>query len=121
MKVSFNKTYFVLATTLLVVEIAIALFLKTGFIRHTFGDYLVVILIYCSIKTIVNAKPIKTAITTLIFAFIVELLQLTPLLEFLNLQNNTLAKIIVGTTFNISDLGAYVLGIITVIIIEKTS
>jgi hypothetical protein len=41
------------------------------------------------------------------------------LLSHLNLQNNTIAKLVLGSTFQTSDLIAYTLGIITVLIIEK--
>ena len=52
------------------------------------------------------------------FAFLIEFLQLTNFLELLNLQNNHLAKLILGTTFRFTDLVAYTLGIISVLIIE---
>jgi hypothetical protein len=55
----------------------------------------------------------------LCIAFIIEFLQLTPFLEWMNLQNNKVAKIVFGSTFHVSDLIAYTLGIITTIIIEK--
>lgn len=119
MKLKFNKTYFTIATLLFIIEVCIALFLKTGFIRHSFGDYLVVILLYCVIKGFINFSVFKTSVLVLIIAFSVEFLQLTTILQYFNLENNTLAKIIFGTTFQITDLVAYTLGIITILYIEK--
>ena len=52
-------------------------------------------------------------------AFIVEFLQLTPFLQWINLQDNKAAKIVFGSTFHVSDLVAYTLGVITTLIIEK--
>ncbi|MGG5485519.1 DUF2809 domain-containing protein [Gaetbulibacter sp. PBL-D1] len=123
MTLKFNKTYFAFFTLLLVVEIAIAIFLKEGFIRHTFGDYLVVILMYTCIKSFSNIKPLAVAVGVLLFAFSIEFLQLFNLLDVLNLRDSHLAKLILGSTFHISDLIAYTLGVLTILCIEhlKTS
>ena len=59
------------------------------------------------------------AFIVLILSFTVEFLQLTPLLENLNLQDNIYAKLVLGNTFHVSDLIAYVLGVITIIGIES--
>ncbi|MGM5470658.1 DUF2809 domain-containing protein [Flavobacteriaceae bacterium LMO-SS05] len=118
MKLQFSKTYFISFIIVLIIEASIALCISSGFIRSTFGDFLVVILIYCFIKSIVNAKPIPVAIGVLIFAFAIEFLQLFKLLEFLNLQSNKLANILLGNTFQISDLISYTLGVATILILE---
>ena len=100
------------------IESCIVYFLKSGFIRHTFGDYLIVFMVYCLLKSFINLKPGYTAIVVLFITFIIEFLQLTPFLEFLNLQDNTYAKLILGSTFHISDLIAYLFGVITIIAVE---
>ena len=69
MSYKFQPFYFAVFYTLLLIEIAIALLLKDGFIRHTFGDFLVVILLYCFIKSFINIKPLPLAITVLLIAF----------------------------------------------------
>ncbi|MCB0461800.1 MAG: DUF2809 domain-containing protein [Flavobacteriaceae bacterium] len=116
---TFKKTYFALFLILLLIEICIAYFLKTGFIRHTFGDFLVVILLYCFLRSFVNIKPIPTAFLVLFISFAIEFLQLTPFLEWMNLQDNYLAKTVLGSTFHISDLVAYTLGVISIVIVES--
>ena len=118
MKFKLNKKYLIASILLFVVEALIAIFLKDGFIRHTFGDYLVVILLYCMFKSCIKTKPFYIAIAVLIIAYGIEFLQCTNLLAFLNLQNSTLAKLILGSTFSISDLIAYTLGVITILIFE---
>ncbi|MEZ4797521.1 MAG: DUF2809 domain-containing protein [Flavobacteriaceae bacterium] len=115
---TFKKTYFILFIILLLIEICIAYFLNTGFIRHTFGDFLVVILLYCFLKSFLGIKPITMALLVLFVSFIIEFLQLTPFLEWLNLHNNTLAQTVFGNTFHVSDLVAYTLGSISIIIAE---
>ena len=115
----FKKHYFLLFLFIFSIEVCIAYFLKTGFIRHTFGDFLVVILLYCLLKSFINFKPITMAIIVLFISFIIEFLQLTPFLEWSNLHDNTLAKTVLGSTFHVSDLVAYSLGVITIILIES--
>ncbi|WP_308990879.1 DUF2809 domain-containing protein [Mariniflexile litorale] len=118
MKLQFNKTYIVLTILLFITEVLIAIFVKTGFIRHTFGDYLVVILMYCFFKSFIKGNPFYIALSVLIFSFAVELSQLANVLKLLNLENSYIAKLILGSTFQFSDLVAYTLGIVTVIIVE---
>ena len=113
-----NKTYLVSTLVLFLIETLIAIFLKTGFIRHSFGDFLCVILLYCFFKSFIEGHHFKIAISVLIIAFSIEFLQLTNYLETFNLQDNYLAKLFLGSTFHISDLIAYTLGVITILIID---
>lgn len=119
MKLQFNRTYFLSFLILFIIEVLIALFLKSGFIRHTFGDVLVVILIYCFVKSFVDIKPLPLALGVLLFAFIIEFLQLGNLLEFLHLQNNPIAILVLGSTFQITDLITYTVGIVFVLMFEN--
>ena len=119
MTIKFNKPFFTLSMLLFFSEVCIATFLTEGFIRHTFGDFLVVILMYCTIRSFMKTKPIYIASTVLIIAFGIEFLQLYNLLEYLNLSDNTLATIILGSTFETSDLVAYTFGIISIYLIDK--
>ncbi len=118
----FRKSYFIVAIVILMIEIAIALFLDSGFIRHTFGDFLVVVMLYCFMRSFINLKAFYTALTVLAIAFSIEFLQLWNLLDYLDLRQNSLAVIILGSTFEITDLFAYCLGALTAFIIDlKTS
>lgn len=123
MKTTFKPYYFAIFYTLLLIEIAIALLLKDGFIRHTFGDFLVVILLYCFIKSFIDIKPIPLALIVLLIAFAIEFLQLANILEYFNLRNNKFMATVFGTSFSIQDLVAYTLGamfaFITDLIINK--
>ena len=91
----------------------------SGFIRYTFGDYLVVILLYYLLKTFFNFPPKAIAIAVLLFSYIVETLQYFNFVNLIGLGNSKTANIIIGNTFSIGDLIAYTLGIITVYCIEK--
>ena len=114
----FNPRYFILFLVLLITEIILATNLNSGFIRYTFGDYIVVLLIYCFLKSFIDLKPKYVAFAVLLIAFFIEFLQLFNILKKLNLQNNHLANLVLGSTFQIGDLIAYTLGIITILIIE---
>ncbi|MDT0559210.1 DUF2809 domain-containing protein [Ichthyenterobacterium sp. W332] len=116
--IKFNKTYAIYAILLFTIEAWIAVVFKSGFIRHTFGDFLVVILLYCAFKSIFNLKPKYMVAIVITIAFGIEFLQLANLLAFLNLEDNYWAKLILGSTFHISDLIAYTLGCITILITE---
>ena len=120
MKIQFNKKYLVLAHSLFLIELAITFIVKTGFIRYTLGDYLCVILLYAIIRGCSNLSVRASAIVVLLIAYALEALQLTPFLTYFNLQNSEMAKLVFGTTFHISDILAYTLGIITVVFIEKS-
>lgn len=118
MKLKFNKRYLIIALLIFLIEVYIAFVIKTGFIRYTLGDYLVVILGYALIRGCTNLKVLTSAMVMLFIAFVIEFLQLTPFLSYFNLENNLTAKLIFGTTFQVDDLIAYTLGIITILLIE---
>ena len=117
-----HKVYLILTLILLVIEIGIAYFFSDGFIRHTLGDYLVVILLYCGIRSFIKVSPIYIAFFVLLFAFIVEFSQLFNVLDYFNLRDHKIATIILGSTFHVSDLIAYTLGTMTISVLDlKTS
>ena len=113
-----NKTYLALTLLFLTIEILIAVYLKTGFIRHTFGDYLCVILLYCFFKSFIIGNHFNIALSVLLIAFVIEFLQLTNYLALFNLEDNYTVKLILGSTFEFLDLVAYTLGITTVVLFE---
>ncbi len=118
MKVRFDKKYALYFTGLLIVEILIALFVKNEIIRGSVGDVLVVILIYCFIQTFFNFDKKKTIIGVGIFAVLVEISQALNLVEKLNLQDNRFFATVLGTTFDLNDLWAYVAGCAIVWMLE---
>mgnify|MGYP003665595676 CR=1 FL=1 len=118
-KMTFNLKYFLISIILFLSEIFIAKY-TTGFIRHTFGDYLCVILIYTFIKSFVKISDLKIASIVLLIAYTVEFLQLTNLQNFYPEEHVKTLKLILGTSFSIGDLVAYTLGIISTLLIEHT-
>lgn len=103
---------------LFIIEALITIFLKTGFIRHTVGDFLVVILIYCFFKSFINVNAVKLAIIVFLFALCIELLQLLNILSLLGMEHSFTAKLLLGSTFQLTDIAAYLLGISTFLLID---
>jgi hypothetical protein len=116
---TFNLKYFVLAIIFFITEVFIALFVRDGFIRPYVGDYLVVMLIYCAVKTFVKAAPLKTAAGVLIFSYVIEVLQYLDIVERPGLSGNAIAKTVIGYGFEWWDILAYTLGVITILIMEQ--
>jgi hypothetical protein len=110
MKLQFNSKYFIGFVVLLITEIMIALYLKDRIVRPYIGDLLVVILIYCFIKSFFATSVLKTAIAVLLFAFAVEALQYFNLVQKLGLQESKAARIIIGSSFEWKDMLAYTAG-----------
>jgi hypothetical protein len=115
----FNKNYFRLAILIFLVEVLIALFVKDHFVRPYVGDLLVVILIYCFLKSFLSFPPLPVAMFVVVFAFTLEFLQYLHIVEILGLQKNNIARIVIGTLFEWIDLVAYVVGIAIALAVEK--
>lgn len=118
MKFRFDKKYFLYFLGLLIVEVLIALFIKNEFIRSSVGDVLVVILIYCFIQAFFAVDKKKTIIGVGIFALLVEISQAFKLVEKLNLQESKFFTTVLGTTFDLNDIWAYLAGCAVVWMLE---
>ena len=118
------KTYFLGFILLFIIEVCIALYVHDTIIRPFVGDMLVVLLVYCFVMTVLlltttRIKITIVALSVLVFAFCVEALQATELLQTLGLSENKLASVILGSTFNWLDLVAYIIGTLFIILLEK--
>ena len=115
----FSIKYFLYTLILFIVEVFIALYVKDKFVRPYVGDVLVVILIYCFIRTFLKTSVIISAIGVLIFAFIIEGLQYIQFVKLVGLQNSKIASIVIGNSFAWEDLFAYTVGFILIILFEE--
>lgn len=116
----FQKQYFLLTIGIFLTEVLIALFVHDKIIRPYAGDFLVVILIYCFFKSFLDVPAAKVALAVLIFAFTIEIGQYFNLVYHLRLQDYKIARIVIGVSFEWLDMLAYTLGIITVVVVEKS-
>lgn len=110
--------YLIIFSIILIIECLIAIFLKQGFIRENVGDILVVPCIYTMLRIIFPQKIKCLALYVLIFAIIVEILQLLNITTILS-NNNKILSIALGGTFDIKDIICYILGFISIIVIPK--
>jgi hypothetical protein len=116
---TFNKSYFLAAVILFIVEVLIALYVHDQIVRPYIGDFLVVILLYSFVRAFLDANAVKVAIGVLIFAYLIEFLQYLDLIAFLGLQKSRLANVVLGNYFEWIDIVAYTLGIGAVICFES--
>lgn len=110
----FKKWYFLLAIILFVIEVLIAIFIHDRIIRPYIGDFLVVIFICCFIKSFVDVNFGTLALSVLLFAYAIEVLQYLNFTDHLGMGRSTLARIVLGSFFEWVDILAYTLGILVV-------
>jgi len=118
-KLTFQKGYFIITVVLFLIEVFIALYVRDAFVRPYFGDFLVVILIYCFLKSFWDEKPLRVGILTLLFSYAIEIGQHFQLVKLLGLDHSEVARVVIGTGFDWGDMLAYTLGILVVLIFEK--
>jgi hypothetical protein len=119
MRFRFNFFYFLLAVLIFVTEVLIALYLHDGLIRPYIGDFLVVILIYCFVRSFIQAPVVPVAAAVLVFSYIVETLQYFNVVKLLGLEHSRAANIIIGNYFTWADIVCYTLGIGLTVWLEK--
>lgn len=108
-----KKRYALAAITLFIVEVIIATRLNDyHFIRAYFGDFLVVILLYCMAKALYDFDPKRLAIGIFLFAVSVEVAQYFRIADVLQLTG--WARVVVGTSFSFHDVLMYAAGCLTV-------
>lgn len=106
-------TYLFISLGLLLVEFIIATQLtEIVWIRAFFGDFLVVILLYTLVKSVVDVTPKPLALGIFIFACWVEFAQYFKIADILQLTG--WARTIVGTRFSGYDILMYALGCLTI-------
>lgn len=115
----FDKKSFIIAVFTFLIEVIIALFINDKIIRPFVGDILVVVFMYYFIKAFINTKTINIAIFTLLFSFIIEILQYFKFVEIIGLGHNKAARIIIGTSFSWIDLLCYFMGFLLLFFIDK--
>lgn len=119
MTLGFNVKYLLLAAITLVAEIYIALFVRDTIVRPFVGDVLVIILIYCFLRTVLNITYWKAAVGVLLFACVIEILQYFDYVRLLHMESNRVLSIMMGRTFEWSDFAAYLTGFLIIILTEK--
>lgn len=114
-----QKRYIIIAFCLLLIEIAIALFVHDAFLRPFGGDFLVVILVYATLRGLTQLNVYEALLSTLLFAYSIEILQFFNYVQLLKLEHIKIARVIMGTSFSWFDMLAYTAGVLFVLVVEK--
>ncbi len=111
----FKMNYLTAALVIFIVEVLIALYVHDDFVRPWGGDVLVVVLLYCFVRGVTRLNVLPAALAVLVFACFIETLQYLQIVSVFGLEDNAVARTIIGTTFSWSDIVAYTLGIVLVV------
>jgi len=117
--ITFNKKYLILFVTILLCELYIGFFVHDNIIRPYIGDLLVVILIYAFLKIFIPKKQVFIAFVTFIFACFIEFAQYFNLISLLGLEENKIARVLIGTSFSWIDILAYFGGFLIIIMVGE--
>lgn len=112
-----HKGYLAFSLLLLLIEILIAAYLNDRFIRPYGGDFLVVILLYCLMRSFFKISVLRTALAVLLISYLVEISQYFRLADLLGVRSRVL-RIVMGSYFTWNDILSYTLGIIFVLFLE---
>src|SRR5690606_2367921 len=115
----FHSCFFIMALIVFAVEVFIALFVHDNFIRPYLGDVIVIWFVYYFIRAFVNIRAFYIAVFTLIFSFVVETGQYFKLIYLLGLEENTLARVVIGTSFSWWDIVCYIIGFSFLFLMDK--
>lgn len=114
----FNKIYFAATLILFFIEVLIALCIHDKFIRPFVGDVLVVLLMYCFLKSFTTTPSIVAALIVLFVSFFIEFLQYIKIVKILHLEPYSVLKTVLGTSFSSLDLLCYFIGYLIIIGVE---
>lgn len=116
---TFQKKYFLFFLVLFAAEVFIALDIRDKFVRPYAGDFLVVIFIYCFLKSFLKISDVKDAVLVIAFACFIEVLQAFNFVKLIKMENNKVASVVLGNHFEWADILLYFLGITAVLLAEK--
>ncbi|SHI63212.1 Protein of unknown function [Mesonia phycicola] len=115
----FNYKYLLLTIFFFLIEVGIERYFHGGFIRNVLGDYIIVFVMYCFVKTFFSFKTLYVAILVLLISYLVEICQYVDVLKLLNISRNRSTDILVGSSFDWKDMAAYTAAFITILVVEK--
>jgi hypothetical protein len=114
-----NLKYILSFIVLFITEVAIALFIHDTIIRPYIGDILVVILMYTLVKGLIQKQIRYLPLYLFIFATAVEVAQYFHIVDLLNLKNNKVMSVAIGSSFDIKDVLCYLAGSIILAMWER--
>lgn len=116
---TFNQKHFIIFILLFLTEVMIAIFMHDAIIRPFFGDFLAVIALYYLMKSFLKFSELTLVLSSLLFAYFLEILQFFDFLNYSGLKQYKIIAIVLGTSFAWGDIVAYTLGALFVVFSEK--
>lgn len=117
--VRFDFRSCLISVFLFVVLVVIAVYVHDTIIRPFVGDTLAVIWLYYTAKSLLNISVLRLSTGVLILSYCVELAQYFNIVTLLGLQDVKIAKIVLGSTFDVMDIAAYTVGWLIVVFVSK--
>lgn len=114
-----RAAYGIAALILLVVEVLIALFVNDQFVRPYLGDVLAVMLVYAALRAATPMGFSPALSIALGIALVIKVAQALNLLGALGLADNQFARIVLGGSFDMLDMAAYLAGGVVVLALES--
>jgi len=118
MKLGINRGFLCAFLALLIAIVLIAVFGTSGFIRYHFGDILIVIFIYCFIKSFIRNRMKWLPLAVFLFSVLVEIGQYFNIVERLGLADIAIARVAIGMTFDPWDIVMYFIGFLLLCLFE---
>ena len=115
---TFRPSYALATIAVLGIEIAIARFVHDDFVRPYLGDSLAVVAVYLALRAVTPLRLVAAVAIAFAFACAIEVGQYFHLVDVLGLGTNRVARIVLGTTFGLTDFVAYAGGALCVLTIE---
>lgn len=113
--------YGIIFIMLFMVEVLIGLYIHDNIIRPYVGDVIVVLVVYCFVRIIIPEGVKRMPLYVFVFATFVEGLQYFQLVKVLGLEDNTFAKVLIGSTFDVKDIVMYGVGCVVILICQHIS
>ena len=110
--------YLIVFILFMVVETLIALYVHDDFIRPYIGDIIVVIVLYSFVRIFIPEKCRLLPLYIFIFSVAVEVMQYLKIINILGLQNNSFARVIIGSVFDLKDIACYGIGCLILALYE---
>jgi len=114
MRVEISVRHFLCFILLFLVEVYIGKYVKDSFVRPYLGDVLVVILLYCLVRSFLHVEDRNLIIGVFTFACFVEFTQYIHLIRILGLEHSKVVSAIMGTSFAWNDILCYLAGCLIV-------
>lgn len=110
--------YLLCFIVILAVEVFIGMYVRDAFVRPYLGDALVVVLIYCFVRIFIPRGIRWLPVYVFAFACFIEVMQYFRLVDVLGLTNRV-ARIVLGSTFDLKDILSYAAGCLFILIAER--